>query len=49
MDKSTKGQGCEGKAMQPLPSIISITHANNAQLSIAEERDRRRAYAIAGH
>ena len=48
MDKSTQGQGCEGELSG---SLVRPCHcdANLEQLSIAEERDRRRAYAIAGH
>ena len=48
MDKSAQGQGGEGELSR---SLVRSGHcdANLEQLSIAEERDRRRAYAIAGH
>lgn len=48
MDKSAQGQGSEGELYR---SLLRLGHCdtNSEQLSIAEERDRRRAYAIAGH
>ena len=45
MDQSAKGQGCEGNLAMTAPIIIMLIFS--LQLSIAEERDRRRAFAIA--
>lgn len=47
MDQSAQGQGCQGTFNHPL---ITAIRANKLfQLSIAEERDRRRAVALAAH
>ena len=48
MDKSAQRQGSQG---EPFRHLLGHRHydTNRKQLSIAEERDRRRAYAIAGH
>lgn len=48
MDQSSQGQGCEGKLCHN-NNVVRLQKAKSEQLSIAEERDRRRANAIAGH
>lgn len=45
MGESAKGQGCQGMSLPIFKSGVALTLS---QLSIAEERDRRRAMQAAG-
>lgn len=48
MDQSAQGQGCQGMLHHVNSFLVQLTD-QNFQLSIAEERDRRRAVALAAH